>query len=173
MTPQQIKLAAFLWEHGFKNTDAIVKAQSINPTQKPILSACCALLINETAGGNNIWGGEGTACPKEWWEHPVTEAQYKTYKVNLSHGMTPNGCGPTQLTDPSLQADADALGGCWEPEANMRVGFHFLWQKIQAAGSEWAGFRDYNGSGPAAEAYADKAVREQARIHLLLTGHGF
>ncbi len=180
LTPEQTRLAAYLWGPlAFRNTDAIVLAQA--KPERPLLSRCLALLHNETqgqwegkaiSGGLNIFGHEGSACPAEWWGTAVTEAHYITYRTNLSHGDTPNGVGMCQLTDPPLTQEADRLGGAWLPEPQCNVGFHFLYQLMREHG-EWGGFMHYNGSGPDAEAYADRATRYAAWVHDELISHGF
>lgn len=125
------------------------------------LSDCLALLENESTG-RNIFGGEGSACPSRWYEGPVTRYRYTIYKVRRNLGMSPNGVGPTQLTDPGLQKEAEKAGGCWKPYYNMIVGFHLLRELQQQHGRE-EGFRAYNGSGPAAVAYGARAI-ERAQI---------
>jgi hypothetical protein len=72
--------------------------------------------------------------------------------------MVPNGVGPTQLTSSGLQDQADAEGGCWRLIPNMKVGFRFLHQ-LQTQHGVRNGFKSYNGSGRAAEEYADRAVQ--------------
>jgi len=81
------------------------------------------------------------------------------------------GVGPMQLTTRSYKTEADDLlklgfrnefsGGRWHPEHNIMVAAHVLRQKLQATTRDsfrdidiWLGVAAYNGSGPAADAYA-------------------
>lgn len=121
---------------------------------RPTLPRCLALLENESAG-ENIYGREG-ALPALWGTH-VTEANYREYETARSRGEGNNGVGPCQLTSTGYQVEADNLGGCWVPKHNMQVGFSILHQLILRRGV-WGGFESYNGSGPPAEAYANRAV---------------
>lgn len=123
--------------------------------------ACAAvLLLKESGGGRNIWGHDpvptaGTYVPGG----PVTRDNYRAYRDAILAGKAGRqGCGPTQLTYGPLQARADVLGGCWDWQANCRVGFEHLAGLIRANGVR-DGFRRYNGSGPAAERYADDAMQ--------------
>ena len=77
------------------------------------------------------------------------------------------GVGPCQLTYWTLQDAADALGGCWKPLANMRVGFSHLAEAVRRSGLR-AGVAAYNGSGPAAEAYAQAVIERADRFALEL-----
>jgi len=141
------------------------------------LAAACAMVQKES-GGKMIWGADpwnraafpkGAALDPALHEQPVTAANYHAYAARRDAGMQPQGCGITQLTSPSLQKQADQAGGCFVPFANVVAGFQFLRSQFEAGGSQHAGFRNYNGSGPAAEAYADGAVKLaaewQARIN--------
>jgi hypothetical protein len=67
------------------------------------------------------------------------------------------GVGPVQLTWWEFQDEADRRGGCWKPAINMEVGFERLAALVRRNGLR-DGIRAYNGSGPAAERYADKVL---------------
>lgn len=131
------------------------------------LATACAMVQKES-GGRMIWGADpwnkaafpkGAALDPALHEQPVTAANYHAYAARRDAGMQPQGCGITQLTSPSLQKQADQAGGCFVPLDNAVTGFRFLRAQFETGGSEHAGFRNYNGSGPAAEAYADGAVK--------------
>lgn len=155
------KLIQFVSDYGISNSDAIVTA-SFQPF-RPTLPRCLAMIENES-GGRNIFGGEGEACPVAWYEGEVTQARYTTYKLRRNKGYSPNGVGPTQITDPSLQVAAEKKGGCWIPLHNCEIGFGFLHGLIEGhRGDVFEGARSYNGSGLAAEAYAERFV-ERAGI---------
>jgi hypothetical protein len=99
----------------------------------------------------------------------VTQEKYEQYKRErvASDNRQMQGIGPCQLTWWEIQDEADAEGGCWRPEINMRVGFRHLAGLVDRHG-EADGTRRYGGSGPAAEAYSrdllDKARRWEAAI---------
>ncbi len=168
MTSEQEKLVRVISSYGMQNAQACVEAQDAK--NRPELSQCLAMLENES-GGRNIFGGEGTACPEEWYEQEVTEPRYVVYRERRDKGFSPNGVGPTQITDPGLQIDAQELGGCWRPRLNMDVGFGFLHQLMVEHGSQ-GGFEAYNGSGPAAVAYAERAMQWTTIWHDRLVAHG-
>lgn len=63
------------------------------------------------------------------------------------------------MTLPAFQDQADARGGCWDWRVNVLVGMEILAGDIKRNGIR-NGFRAYNGSGPAAEKYADEAMRK-------------
>lgn len=114
------------------------------------LAIACALLEQETAGGQNVFGHDPTIYVGAG---KVTKAKYVAYK--RARGKTRmQGVGPCQLTWWSTQDKADALGGCWKPGLNMHVGFTLLMGNIKGFG-RWDGIRRYNGSGEAAKAYAN------------------
>jgi hypothetical protein len=149
----------WLLARGFVNVDAIVGAAEEG--DRPTLARCCALLLNETAGGANIYGHEGPL--PELWGQEVTEENYQRYKAARARGEGVNGVGPTQLTDAGLQIDAERLGGCWNAYHNCQVGFRLLHELIERYGVH-DGARRYNGSGPAAEAYADRFVAHEQQL---------
>lgn len=104
------------------------------------LAYACALLQNEssrTGGviGANLWGHDQTifrggldATHGVRYGPVVTQQSYLAYKAQRGpHGTGgQQGVGPAQLTYWSLQDEADTLGGCWDPEANMKVGFKHM-----------------------------------------------
>jgi peptidoglycan hydrolase-like protein with peptidoglycan-binding domain len=125
------------------------------------LALACAILDLESGGGKNVFGHDPVK-PGQIWGGNVTKEKYTKYKKLRKQGYGMQGVGPMQLTWYSLQDKADALGGCWQPKWNLRVGFEHLKGLIQSYGL-WDGVRRYNGSGPAAVAYANKAM---ARLEL-------
>lgn len=115
--------------------------------------AACAFLMQETSGGRNVWGHDPT-----WMVgFPVLNKDtYSVYKTHRSR-FGSQGVGPMQLTYHAFQDQADSLGGCWDPYVNMVVGFGLIANYAET--STWReAARRYNGSGPAAEAYADRMV---------------
>lgn len=155
---QRVKL---IESHGIQNAKTCVEVE--HQQYRPTLARCLAMLENESSG-RNIFGADpgGTALPRGWYNALVTEDRYKVYAKRRNEGMTPNGVGPCQLTATFLQVAADRRGGCWVPKHNMEIGFAFLHGLILQHGV-FGGFEAYNGSGPAAVAYAERAVH-RARI---------
>lgn len=121
------------------------------------LSVGCAMLDQETGGGHNVFGHDPTICVG-WGT--VTRAKYAYYKLRRGHTRM-QGVGPTQLTWWSKQDRADSMGGCWQPRFNIRVGFQDLAASIRRYGLH-AGVAAYNGSGPAAQRYADSVLHRAA-----------
>lgn len=128
------------------------------------VASAATLLDKESGGGRNVWGHDavrtaGTYTPGG----PVTRDNYRAYMDAVLAGRAGRqGCGPTQLTFGPYQARADDLGGCWDWRVNCRVGFEILSGLIRANGVR-DGFRRFNGSGSAAERYADDAMTRLRR----------
>lgn len=120
------------------------------------LACTCVLLIKESSGGMNVYGHDPVRCNGTPQGGPVTEANYLVYKANRSI-CGAQGVGPVQLTWPGFQDRADTQGGCWRPEVNIRVGLDIFSVYMRVDGMRTA-YRKYNGSGAAAERYADDAM---------------
>lgn len=133
------------------------------------LAIACALLEQESAGGRNIWGHDPVPTDGAYTKGgPVTATNYAAYRRSLKQERArAQGVGPTQLTWVGYQDAADKAGGCWDWLPNATTGFRAL-RDLQASHGERGGFRRYNGSGPAAERYADRAVIRAARWRRLL-----
>ncbi len=136
------------------------------------LEYAAALLEKETAGGHNVFGHDRDRSgryifPARDGTVKVTRELYREYKKHRATSGVCQGVGPCQLTSKFLQDRADAEGGCWKPQINMRVGFRHLVDLMRANG-EAVGVRMYNGSGDAAEAYSvdvrKKAASWRARL---------
>lgn len=113
----------------------------------------CAVLDQETGGGHNVFGHDPTICVGAG---AVTKAKYLAYRE--ARGTTHmQGVGPMQLTWWSTQDKADALGGCWLPRCNIRVGAGALSYNVTRYGLD-AGVAAYNGSGVAATNYATRVI---------------
>lgn len=128
------------------------------------LAAAAALLEKESAGGRNVWGHDGVETGGAYVKGgEVTRAAYEAYRALRRAGQIgAQGVGPCQLTHSGYQDQADQLGGCWDWRTNITVGFRAL-AGLQRQSGARDGFRRYNGSGPAAEAYADDAMARLAR----------
>jgi cell wall-associated NlpC family hydrolase len=131
------------------------------------LTIACAALEQESGGGHNVFGNDNVPNPVK--RGPVTKERYLEYKRHRMLGKGANGVGPMQLTWSGYQDRADQLGGCWVPEINMRVGFSILRSNIRTSGLR-AGVRKYNGSGAAAERYADQVLRRISKWRNVLAG---
>jgi hypothetical protein len=125
--------------------------------------ACAAVLLEkESGGGRNVWGHDPVDTGGIYVKGgEVTKAAYLAYKARRAE-LGAQGVGPCQLTWPGYQDQADARGGCWEWQINIAVGFEALAGLIRQHG-EHEGFRRYNGSGPAAQRYAEDAMDRLAK----------
>src|ERR1700683_1358587 len=134
----------WLSARGFQNVNAIVGAAE--EQDRPTIQRCCALTLNESSGGYNVYGEEGST--PQLYGRAVTEQNYKgIYLPNIGEGL--NGIGPVQLTSAGYQQDANRIGGVWNAFCNCQVGIRILHELIERYGV-WAGAMHYNGSGPAA-----------------------
>lgn len=124
------------------------------------LAAAAVVLLKETGGGRNVWGHDNVVVAPGTYTKgaEVTKAAYLAYIQAVKAGRAGRqGVGPLQLTWSGYQAQADQLGGCWDWRSNVTVGFQALAAHIRSDGLR-NGFRNYNGSGPAAEKYAADAM---------------
>lgn len=126
---------------------------------KLALPIACTLLEKES-NFLNVFGNDAVANPVRGGK--VTRARYRRYLSYRRRGMGAQGVGPAQLTWPPTQDMADSAGGCWKYKYNIRVGFRLLRDLVVNRGTH-DGARAYNGSGPAAEAYADDFVVRKER----------
>jgi hypothetical protein len=143
-------LIARMRENGIVNPRLTL--QAARKAHLPIAVAC-AFLEQESSKGQNVFGHDPTIFAGAG---AVTEAKYREYKKQRGPdgkgGM--QGVGPMQLTFFTFQDAADDLGGCWKPLHNMTVGFQHAADLIRRQGLR-LGIKAYNGSGPAADRYAD------------------
>lgn len=124
-------------------------------------------LIEQESGFKNVFGHDPTIYSGAG---TVTKSKYRAYKRDRgSHGQGGmQGVGPAQLTWWEFQDEADHAGGCEKPKYNIRVAFEHLATLIHRNGLH-DGIAAYNGSGPAAQRYADQVLHKQARWHDRLT----
>lgn len=118
--------------------------------------AGAAALVQKETGGRNIYGHDPVATGNTYVKGgEVTQTNYAAFRQWQRAGSgRMQGVGPVQLTYYTFQDQADALGGCWDPRWNLQVGFTLL-VSLQKAKGEWAGAKAYNGTGTAADAYAN------------------
>jgi hypothetical protein len=174
LLPKVDRRIALMHAHGILANPAVVIEEA--HAEGVPLELACALLMQETGGGRNEWGHDPTIFVGGYDAHrgvhygeTVTEDAYKAYLAQRGKtgrgGM--QGVGPVQLTYYSYQDEADAEGGCWQSRFNMRIGFRHLAANVKRYGLR-AGVAAYNGSGPAAQRYANSvlALAEQWK-HIL------
>lgn len=169
--PRIAQLKALGMVYPVETLEAATAASIASPE---LLSVLASILIEETGGGRMDWGhdpenfagGYDHTTGIEWGEL-VTERSYKAYKAQRASGGE-QGCGSGQLTDASLQDQADALGGCWLPGPNLLVTARFFGMNVRKDGLR-AAVVAYNGSGPRAEAYADTVLARAAQFAKTLT----
>ena len=153
--------ADVLTAHGILRAPEVVELAAATGLD---LACAATLLAKESGGGRNVWGHD--AVPTGGCYTPgevVTRADYLAYRAAVLVGRAGRqGIGPCQLTNGDLQTAADKVGGCWDWRANCRVGFAHLAFLTRRYGAR-DGFRRYNGSGPAAERYADDVMARLAQ----------
>lgn len=109
----------------------------------------------ESSGGLNVFGAPKNCGPPRGSE--VTEARYRSYLA--ARGVCGSqGVGPLQLTWPALQDRADAAGGCWRPEINVRIGLELFAGHLRRTGSAQDSYSLYNTGKPGSSPYATKAM---------------
>jgi hypothetical protein len=151
LTTHERRIARRLKEEGFKHSFLLVAAAK----KADIMPATAAALVNmETGDGTMIFGcdhGPGQAFCHE----KVT----KTKVQSLLASSLANGVGATQLTFKPFVQEADSEGGAHRYYPNVLTGFRILRRNFDASGGNLrTAYRMYNGSGAAAEAYADRAM---------------
>lgn len=115
----------------------------------------CAFLMQESGGGQNVFGHDPTIFVGAG---EVTKKKYLQYKAERIRTGKMQGVGPMQLTWWEYQDQADALGGCWRPYYNCLVGFKIIRKYLDSGMSAQQAATRYNGSGPQAEAYGRRMV---------------
>lgn len=125
-------------------------------------------LVEQESGFTNVFGHDPTIFKGAGKVTRLKYGRYKRQRGPTGRGGM-QGVGPCQLTWWEFQDRADAEGGCWKPEANIRVGLRILAANIQEHG-EKVGIERYNGSGPAAQAYAAMVSNKRDKWHSILTG---
>jgi|GEM_PF-6799246 len=158
-------IAAAIRKNGGHYEDAIVR--EAGNFDLPV-SLVCAIVEIESSF-TNVFGHDGvTNTIKSHFGQPnlvVTQELYEEYRRQRDLGKGNQGVGPMQLTDTSLQADADRSGGCWKAEINIRVGCKELARHIARLGLE-RGIQRYNGSAD----YPPKVLPLKRKWDRLLAG---
>jgi murein DD-endopeptidase MepM/ murein hydrolase activator NlpD len=162
-TPQARKRAGALPDAdlvGVMRTNGIVQPELTLRVAREVglgLAIACSMLEKESGGGRNVYGHDKVRNPVK--SPPgrlleVTQENYAQYKRHRNAGLGAQGVGPTQLTFPPLQDRADEVGGCWNPEANLRVGFTHLRDLVRRNGIALGGAVYNGGPRPNADARA-------------------
>lgn len=126
-------------------------------------------LIEQESGFRNVFGHDATSSiPDSWKGTIVTKKKYLEYKKHRELGRGMQGVGPAQLTWWAYQDEADKRGGAWIPKHNISFAFDHLAALIKNRGTH-DGLKAYNGTGFAAERYADEVEKRADRWHRLLT----
>lgn len=161
MTADQV-LAA----HGIQRATEVVALAAAAGLE---LAAAATMLEKESGGGDNVFGHDEVSTDGIYrYGQPVTKDVYERYREARKAGrIPPQGVGPTQLTSPGFQDQADAAGGCYDWAVNVKVGFGILAGEIRSSGIR-GGFRAYNGS----DAYAADAMQKLAVWESRLAGSG-
>ena len=142
--------------------------------------SAAALLQNESSGrhdggtvsgGRNVFGcdWQRTGDKPPYCGQPVTLTRYVLLR---KHGKQ-NGVGPCQLTLFVFCDRADKIGGVHLPFPNMVTGFRILKENANREGTLREGARAYNGSGQAAEEYADRFIARREAWERKLLRAGF
>lgn len=125
--------------------------------------------VEKESGFRNVFGNDPTnSIPRSWKGTRVTRSKYLVYRVNRRRGKGMQGIGPTQLTWYEFQDQADKIGGCYKPYANLVVGFRLMKNLIAQHGKQ-GGAQRFNGAGTAAEEYGRDWVRRQENWNDKLT----
>lgn len=162
--------AGVLQAYGLTNVDAIVVAARLEGLDVAAAATCIA----KESGGANVWGHDPVSTGGVYTKGAqVTREAYNAYRALVTAGrIGRQGVGPCQCTSAGYQNTADALGGCWDPVANMRSGFRGLAKLINAYGVQ-GGAQRYNGSGPAAVAYGRDFLARYSTWRQRLAGTSF
>jgi hypothetical protein len=162
-----VSAADVLTNHGLGLAEEIVAAAHLEHLDL----AVAATIIQKESGGRNVWGSDPGLTGGTYSKGAaVTQANYLAYRAAVQTGrIGRQGVGPAQCTSAGYQNSADQLGGCWLPVPNMRSGFRGIGALINKYGVR-GGFVHYNGSGPAAQAYANDAMTKYAIWQQRLAG---
>jgi hypothetical protein len=143
------------------------------------ISLFASILMQESGGGRNVFGHDpvNPRSATVWdrrrvrWLNmnkgrKVTRYRYLRYRRYRKMGYGMQGVGPMQLTWYTFQDDADKLGGAWRPYNNMKIGIKLLSRYLHQTNlSRHQAIAHYNGSGLAADRYADQVLRRADDIH--------
>lgn len=161
----KIKAIKLARKHKLKKRGIVYPVTTVEEADRAgiSLSLACAVLMQESAGGHNVFGHDPVRNIRGG---QVTRARYELYRRQRKAGLGMQGVGPCQLTWWEFQDAADKLGGCWKPRYNIRVGFTRLGQLIKEHGKN-VGIARYNGTGNQANTYSREVRAREAHWHEL------
>jgi hypothetical protein len=164
VTPRDLSLARTAKKHGANYSLRII----MEARKAGIPISLAFALIEQESNFRNVFGHDPTdSIPVSWKGENVTKDRYRHYKkYRPSRGM--QGVGPAQLTWWEYQDKADKRGGAYVPKHNISVAFDHLASLIKNKGLR-EGIAAYNGSGPAADKYAEQVLIRQKKWHNWLT----
>lgn len=150
-----VSASSVLRQYGLVLADELIQAAQLEGAE----IAVAATLMAGESNARNVWGHDPVETGGAYTKGgPVTRENYLAYRALVRTGrIGRQGCGPAQCTSAGYQDSADALGGCWDPVANMRAGLRGLQQLIRRYGVQ-GGAQRYNGSGALAVAYGRNFV---------------
>lgn len=158
------QLAGIIDRHGGNGYGRLIVEES-RRGGIPISLGCA--LVEQESGFHNVFGHD-LVKRGQVRGGKVTRTRYARYKLLRKLGRGMQGVGLTQLTWFQFQDQADALGGCWKPTYQLRVGFNLVRELIGEHG-QVAGIAAYNGRGLAADRYSHEVRAKQSRWHDRLT----
>ncbi len=160
--PRRSALAAAIDQRGGRYGELIVREAKRH--RLPVVLVCA--VVEQESGFRNVFGHDRVANPIKSPPMGVLEVTKERYEEYLRHrrrGEGAQGVGPMQLTSPHLQDQADKLGGCWKPAANLRVGCEYLADRIKRFGQA-RGVQAYNGAAGNAYATSVFALQRKRRL---------
>lgn len=157
---------------GVRNPEATI--QACRDAGADVASGA-TIVTMETSGGAApgqpmVWGHDGVD-PQGCYTKggPVSRPSVDCYLRGPATNGNRQGCGDAQLTSGGYQSDAERRGGMHLPLPNQTAGFAGL-APLQRQYGTADGFRRYNGSGPQAITYRDRAMTVYARAQAAIAG---
>ena len=163
VTPRDLALARTAKKHGANYALRII----MQARESGIPISLGFALIEQESNFKNVFGHDDSIFKGAG---PVTKSKYLEYKRlrDSRHPKRMQGVGPAQLTWYEYQDRADARGGAWIPKHNISVAFDHLATLINSKGMR-EGIKAYNGTGDAAENYANSVLARQQKWHKWLS----
>lgn len=125
-TQRQVALANTI--EYFSKMDMALRIVMEAERQNMPVSVLLAIIDQET-GFKNVYGHDAVRNPIKsppGGLRVVTRSNYFAYKKFRQMGLGAQGVGPTQLTYPGYQDEADRDGGCWDQAVNIATGARIL-----------------------------------------------
>lgn len=154
LTPRDLRVAHRTYRAGVPFGDSRTTIRACRATG--LLYRYGFAMVEQESAWANVFGADGSA-PYMHAHEPVTRARLDDLLYHVHRGYTSNGVGWTQLTYSGFLYEAEARGGAERPYVQCLVGFQALHDLMRLHGV-WAGARAYNGTGPAADNYANALI---------------